>query len=160
MTQTLARKLLALMRHHNISCSHPQYTQWCALVDTDAFHFEAVKEVTITKQYETGYDLTVPDRETFVSCDGVILSNTLQIHVPVNTKAVQDVKSMTLSNQLFGDKTRSDLMAFPQHESVLGVYTASKANTAKKPRHFKTKQQALDAYNKGEIDVTDPVTIG
>jgi len=134
--------------------------EWLAIVTNKNIYWDFITKVTPLKGLHTAWDLTVPGSQTFMTSNQVLVYDTLQIHVPVNTKAVQDVKSMTLSNQLFGDKTRSDLMAFPQHESVLGVYTASKANTAKKPRHFKTKQQALDAYNRGEIDVTDPVTIG
>ena len=85
--------------------------------------------------------------------------DTVQVHVPVSDGAVQDVKSMTLSNQLFGDKTKSDLMVFPQHEAILGVYTASAAKGGK-TRSFKSKQEALGAYKRGEVAINDTVKIG
>jgi DNA-directed RNA polymerase subunit beta' len=85
--------------------------------------------------------------------------DTLQIHVPVTDKAVNEVKSLTLSNQLFGDKTKSELMVFPQHEAVLGVYTASAAKGGK-TKKFKTKTQAMEAYRKGEVGLNDKVQIG
>lgn len=85
--------------------------------------------------------------------------DTVQIHVPVSDGAVQDVKSMTLSNQLFGDKTKSDLMVFPQHEAVLGIYTASAAKGGK-TRRFKSKQEVLTAYRRGEVDLNDTIKIG
>jgi len=85
--------------------------------------------------------------------------DTVQVHVPVSDGAVQDVKSMTLSNQLFGDKTKSDLMVFPQHEAVLGVYTASAASGGK-TRSFKSKNEALQAYRRGEVDLNDTIRIG
>lgn len=85
--------------------------------------------------------------------------DTLQIHVPVTEKAVADVKSTTLSNLLFGDRTKSDLMVMPQHEAVLGVYAASSAKGGKTYK-FKTQQEAMDAYHRGDIQLKDSVTIG
>ena len=85
--------------------------------------------------------------------------DTLQIHVPVTDKAVQEVKSMTLSNQLFGDKTKSELMVFPQHEAVLGIYSASTAKGGKKHK-FRTKADAIAAYRRGDIKLKDTVEIG
>jgi DNA-directed RNA polymerase subunit beta' len=85
--------------------------------------------------------------------------DTLQIHVPVSDKAVQEVQSMTLSNQLFGDKTKSELMVFPQHEAVLGVYTASAAKGGRKHK-FRSKAEALAAYRRGDVRLKDTVEIG
>jgi DNA-directed RNA polymerase subunit beta' len=85
--------------------------------------------------------------------------DTVQIHVPATDGAMHDVRSMTLSNLLFGDKTKNDLMVFPQHEAILGVYTASAAKGGKSYK-FKTKAQALAAYKRGEIQLNDTVTIG
>lgn len=85
--------------------------------------------------------------------------DTLQVHVPVTEKAVDEVKGMTLSNLLFGDKTKSNLLVFPQHEAIAGVHHASQTSGGKKHR-FKTKQEALDAYRRGEIGLRDTVQIG
>jgi len=85
--------------------------------------------------------------------------DTVQIHVPASEGAMQDVRSMTLSNLLFGDKTRNDLMVFPQHEAILGIYTASSTKGGKAVK-FKTKAEALAAYKRGEIQLNDNVTIG
>lgn len=85
--------------------------------------------------------------------------DTVQIHVPATDGAMHDVQSMTLSNLLFGDKTKNDLMVFPQHEAILGVYTASAAKGGKTYK-FKTKAAALAAYKRGEIQLNDTITIG
>jgi DNA-directed RNA polymerase beta subunit len=85
--------------------------------------------------------------------------DTLQVHVPVTEKAVSEVKSITLSNLLFGDKTKSDLLVFPQHEAIAGVHHASKVKGGKKHR-FKDKRAALAAYRRGEIGLSDTVQIG
>jgi DNA-directed RNA polymerase subunit beta len=83
----------------------------------------------------------------------------LQIHVPVQDKAVNEIKGMTMSNMLFGDKTRNNLLVFPQHEAILGIYAASSAAGGKRYK-FKTKQEAMAAYNKGDVDIADTAHIG
>jgi DNA-directed RNA polymerase beta subunit len=85
--------------------------------------------------------------------------DTLQIHVPVSDKAVNEVKSTTMSNMLFGDRTKSELMVMPQHEAVLGVYAASAAKGGK-THTFKSQRAALEAYRRGEIQLHDSVRIG
>lgn len=84
--------------------------------------------------------------------------DTMQLHVPVTEKAVEEARGLTLSNLLFGDKHRNDLMVFPQHEAILGAYLGStKAKgTAKK---FKTKKDALDAYHRGLITMDSHIEI-
>jgi DNA-directed RNA polymerase beta subunit len=87
--------------------------------------------------------------------------DTLTVHVPVMPGAVQDVKSMLLSNLLFGDKTKSDLLVFPQHEAVVGIHMASAAKNKSSQKHrFKTKTDAVAAYRHGEIALNDEVEIG
>jgi len=85
--------------------------------------------------------------------------DTLTVHVPVMPGAVKDVKAMLLSNLLFGDKTKSDLLVFPQHEAIVGVHLASNAKDGKKYR-FKTKAEALAAYRRGEIALNAEIEIG
>jgi DNA-directed RNA polymerase subunit beta' len=85
--------------------------------------------------------------------------DTLQIHVPVSDKAVNEVKGTTMSNLLFGDRTKSELMVMPQHEAVLGIYAASAAKGGKTHR-FTSEKEALKAYRRGEIELNDSVRIG
>lgn len=85
--------------------------------------------------------------------------DTLMIHAPVTDAAIKDVKSMTMSNLLFGDKTKSELMVFPQHEAIMGIHAGSKMNGTT-ARHFKTEKEAIAAYNRGDIKSTDTVSIG
>lgn len=86
--------------------------------------------------------------------------DTLQIHTPITRKAVDEAKAMTLSKVLFSDKNRDDLMVFPQHEAIIGIYSAT-ANTEKgATRKFKTKADAMAAYRRGDITMNTPVKIG
>lgn len=83
----------------------------------------------------------------------------VQIHVPVSAKAIDEVKAITVPNMLFGDRTRNNLMVAPQHEAVIGIYAASAAEGGKNHK-FKTKQDALDAFRRGEVMLHDTVTVG
>jgi DNA-directed RNA polymerase beta subunit len=86
--------------------------------------------------------------------------DTMQLHVPVGNKAVAEARELTLSKLLFSDKSRDDLMIFPQHEAIIGAYLAT-AQTPKGPKKkFKTKADAMAAYRRGEITLETPVEIG
>lgn len=85
----------------------------------------------------------------------------IQVHVPATHAAVEDAKKMVLSNLLFGDKNRGDLLVKPAHEAVIGVYKATMGSKTDKPtRKFKNREDALAAYRRNEIGIDDPVEIG
>jgi len=84
--------------------------------------------------------------------------DTLQLHVPVLHEAVQEVKGMTLSNLLFGDRTKSDLLIFPQHEAVLGIHMGTQPGKGR-AKKFKSPGEAIKAFNKGDLDLMDSVLI-
>jgi hypothetical protein len=85
----------------------------------------------------------------------------MMLHVPVSQKAVQETKDITLSNLLFGDKSKSDLLVFPQHEAIMGIHHATSVDDKNKvPKKFKTKAAAIAAYKRGEIKLGTRVTIG
>ncbi len=86
--------------------------------------------------------------------------DTMQLHVPVSPKAVQEAQGLTLSKLLFSDKSRDDLMIFPQHEAIIGTYLATSKGPKGPKRKFKTKADAMAAYKRGEITLETPVEIG
>lgn len=84
----------------------------------------------------------------------------MQLHVPVSDKAVDEARGLTLSSLLFSDKNRDDLMVFPQHEAILGVYQATSKRETGRAKAFKTKADAMEAYRLGKITMNTPVKIG
>lgn len=86
--------------------------------------------------------------------------DTMQLHVPVSPKAVEEARELTLSKLLFSDKSRDDLMIFPQHEAIIGTYLATAKGPMGAKRKFKTKADAMAAYRRGEITLQTPVEIG
>ncbi len=83
----------------------------------------------------------------------------MQVYVPVTEPAVQEARNLTLSNLLFSDKNAHDLMVFPQHEAILGTYLATRKDGKTPAKKFKNKQEAMDAYHRGEITMNTPVEI-
>lgn len=84
----------------------------------------------------------------------------LQLHLPATDKGVRDAQKMTLSNLLFSDKARNDLLVFPQHEAIIGIYQATMAKPTGKKKKFKSKADAWQAYRDGKLELGDEVLIG
>jgi len=86
--------------------------------------------------------------------------DTLQVHAPIQHGAIEDAKKMTLSQMLLSDQQRNKLMAFPQHESIIGFTLASKATTTTGPaHHFRTREEALASWRSGKLKLTDSIVI-
>jgi hypothetical protein len=66
---------------------------------------------------------------------------------------------MTLSNLLFADKQRDDLLVAPRMEAMLGLHLATRPSSEKVHR-FRTPDQALAAYKRGEVALNDQVELG
>ena len=135
------------------------FKMWRArFVDTDV-EWAAVESVEYTGKKEDGYDLTVPGYETFMSADGVILSNTSSIHVPSTPEAVRDVQErMMASKMLWSIKDRNKVLAAPKHEQILGLSMGHDAGGTK--RKFATDDEAMKAIEEGQIDLNDDIEIG
>lgn len=86
--------------------------------------------------------------------------DTMMVHTPVSNAAIEDVKKMTLSNTLYGDKSRSDLFVFPRQEATMGLTHASKQDERNAPIHFATQADAMKAYHDSKITLGTRVTIG
>jgi DNA-directed RNA polymerase beta' subunit len=84
----------------------------------------------------------------------------MQYHVPSTEDAAKEaVEKMLPSKNLFAAASFKAHYV-PQADFQTGVYLASSRIDKKaKPRIFRTKQEALHAYRRGEIDVDTPVNI-
>lgn len=87
----------------------------------------------------------------------------LQVHLPATDAGIKDAKKMMLSNNLFGDRTREQLLAYPKMEAIAGIYKATEAmpttGSMSKPVKFKTIKEAKAAYRRGQIKASDIVQI-
>ena len=86
--------------------------------------------------------------------------DTMMVHVPSGIKAVEEARGLTLSNMLYSDKSKKDLLVFPQHEAIMGVAHASQSDKRNTPKVFKTEGDAMKAYKAGKIGLGTRVQIG
>lgn len=135
----------------------PDGLTWLRIVRDTATTWERVIGVQKTGIKEDGYDLTVPGYETFMSADGVILSNTINVNVPVLPESVEEAKSVLMpSNMKFSIRNQDQVMAGPKHEQVLGLYTASTRSSGK-VHQFNTRSEAARAIEQGQVAFDDEV---
>lgn len=86
--------------------------------------------------------------------------DTMQVHVPLSDAAKHEAKQLTMKQLLFSDRTRDDLLVFPQHEAIIGAYLATKGEAKGATKRFASKADAQAAYRRGEIGLDTPVEIG
>lgn len=129
------------------------------LADSDV-NWTGIASVEKTGHVETGYDLTVPGPDTFMSDDGIVLSNTVNIHVPASDKAVkQALGKMLPSKNLFSLTDMKSVRYKPEKEQISGLWALTMGRTRKPTRYFNSKAEAIAAYRNGEIGPNDPIEI-
>lgn len=149
-----ARRLLAMIPN---GLAHPHFSQWKAMVDNESICWDRVISHEKTGIKETGYDLTVPGYETFMSLDGTILSNTMGIWVPVTEEAKRDVLNMLPSKNLLG--TSGQLMNMPTNEAQLGLYLLTREGKHNGTK-FANVTEAKGAYRNKTMGLNDEIYIG
>jgi len=158
MSKEAAQKLLTILAEAEIVCRHPLFEKWRHLVQQDNFHFERVIKHEVTHLREDGYDLTVPGYETFMSTDGIVLSNTMSAYVPITKAAVGEAHRMYPSRNLFSPATH-EIMYTPTHEAQVGLFML--ADVGKKTNlQFKTQAELAQAVKEKKVGTTDLVTVG
>lgn len=156
-SKVAAIDVLRIVEDSGKSVLHPLFTKWASIVNAPT-HFEKVVGVEKTGIRETGYDLTVPGFETFMSTDGVILSNTMAVFVPVSQKAVDEAYNMMPSKNLFNPAT-GRVMYQPSLEGQLGLFLLTQPGKATDHK-YDSVESAIDAAKSGAISYTDVIAVG
>ena len=139
----------------------PALQDWIVrILDNEAMSWGTVAKIEKTGKREDGYDLTVPGYETFMAVDGVVLSNTMNFHVPASDKAAEQAKEKMLpSRNLFSLTDLKSVRYSPTMEVTLGLHQLSGTPNAKPVRTFLTQKAAKEAYRNGEITANDPIEV-
>ena len=137
----------------------PEIADWVEKYVNSSVSWSPVVRVEKTGNSETGYDLTVPGYETFMSADGVILSNTMSVHVPYTDEALKDAKEKLLpSKLLFSIRSRDKTLAVPKHEQILGL-ASSQLNPSGVVHQFASRDEAMKALSEGTVKLQDQIEI-
>lgn len=137
------------------------WKKWLAIYENmEKIVWERVEGFTNTGMFEDGYDLTVPGYETFMNSEGIILSNTVNIHLPASDKASKEaLEKMLPSKNLFSLTDMKSVRYKPEKEQVSGLWALTAGVSQKPVRVFRTKSEAIKAYRNGEIAHDDPIEI-
>ena len=103
-------------------------------------------------------DIEVESGEhVFSIIGGVVLHNTMAVHVPVMEEAVKDAKEKLLpSRMLFSVRSRDTTLPQPKHEMTLGT-AAAQLNPSGVVHRFRDANEALAAINAGQVKLHDQV---
>lgn len=140
-----------------LQLENPLLKKWLSLVHNTSVRWDMVKSYQRTESFETGYDLTVPGYETFMSVDGVVLSNTMAAFVPVSKKAMDEARRMTPSHNLFSPTT-GRVVFRPEHEATLGLYKLTEVGKDKGLK-FSDAATAAKAVRDGKLGYTDLISL-
>jgi len=132
---------------------------WFNNVTNDELVWDFVETVDHVPGRHTAWDLTVPDGCTFMTSEQIIVYDTLMVHTPVSQKAIEEVKKMTLSNLLYGDKSKDDLLAVPRHEAMMGISHASSADDKEPVKVFANRADVMKDYAAGKIGMGTHIKI-
>lgn len=155
-----ANKILKLLEDRNVNIQHQHLDRFKAILKDTSTSWDQVESIDVTNKPETGYDLSVPGYETFMSVDGVILSNTMQYHVPVSDAAKQEALDKMLPSRNLLSGATFKVHYTPNQEYIQGLHAASIAkDSGTSKRTFASNQDAIKAYKRGEIDLGTTVEI-
>jgi hypothetical protein len=133
--------------------------KWIDIVNNDKVQWVIASSVEWLSEPMELYDITVPGPLTFMTTTGVIVFDTLQLHVPISQKALKEAETMMPSGGMFKEGWGS-ILNTPGMDMTIGSYLASKGAGGKVTKlSFTSLEAAQDAHRKGEIEMSDTVTI-
>lgn len=122
-------------------------------------YFTTILNIDYTDREEDGYDLTVPDGDTFLDNQGTILSNTMNVHVPALKEAKEDVKEKLMpSRQVFSIRDNDNVVNSLKQDLISGLYSQLKKPSERKWL-FRTEEEAIKAIKSGKVKLSDEVEI-
>jgi DNA-directed RNA polymerase subunit beta len=134
-----------------------KFVKWRA---NTAIVWDTIEDFERTGKAEVGYDLTVPGYENWMTAEGIIVPNTMNFHALITEEAISEAKEKLLpSKSLISPKDFKTPMFVPRQDHALGIYLASTAKDDTHPRVFATKQDAMRAFKRGEINAGTPIKV-
>lgn len=107
------------------------------------------------------FDLMVTDSKVYVVNDGVVVWDTVNIHVPVSDNARKEALEKMLPSRNLTTLSNHKIMNKPEKEYLQGLYIATRLGKQSPggTRKFNSLEEVRDAYRRGEIDVDTPIDL-
>lgn len=86
--------------------------------------------------------------------------DSMTTHVPVSNEAVEAIKKNMLPSKNLLSPRDFTAHFIPRSEFAQGLYLASRVDDKQRPVRFRTEEEAVTAYKRGDIKVDTPVEIG
>ncbi len=97
------------------------------------------------------------DSHVFTLAHGIVVHNTMSVHVPITDKAVQEAWEMLPSRNAFS--ASNQFMLAPRHESQLGLYLLTREGKDH-GRTFESDVEVLEALDRSDVEMDEVVRIG
>jgi len=98
--------------------------RWKEVIDATNVHWDLVVSVT-ENQPETVYDLVVPSTKVFAVNGGLIVWDTMAVHLPLTEQARQEALDKMLPSSNLFSATNYGIMHAPDQEAIIGINNLS-----------------------------------
>lgn len=134
------------------------WLKWKNLVLDNELEWEVISEIKAIPEITEAYDLTIPPAYTMVTESGIVVWDTLAVHVPMTQDGIKDALGMLPSNNLFSPLNKSP-MHVPAQETIMGLNLMTKPRNGTVVKHFPDKKSAIEAYKRGDIKINDLIEV-
>jgi hypothetical protein len=141
-----------------VDVNAPIVKDWLRLIQNRNISWDVVKSVEQAGTITT-YDLGVPDTKVFAVNGGLIIQDTVNIHVPSSQEAVDDVKNKLLPSKNLFFTGNFETHYEPMQDYTAGLYLAGKLDPGQKAVTFATVDEAKAAYARGLINARTPIRV-
>lgn len=133
------------------SFTHDQLESFKTVVAAEDVGWDVVTKVEDTGKRQV-FDLSVPDTRVFAVGSGIIVWDTVTMHVPLTDEAVKEAyEKMLPSKNLYSVSDFKPRTYLPNMEYVQGLHYASVSDNKNVPVEFRTRAEALQALKQGRI---------
>lgn len=139
--------------------------KWKEIVEDPNVEWARITKIEEYTKETTAYDITVPDVWTFTLASGLVVYDTMAVHVPVSKEAKEEALEKMLPSKNLFRPGHNNFMYTPGHEQILGLYYLTKNPDKKELKgEYSSKSEALKAYreakkNKEKWSKEDPIKV-
>ena len=134
------------------------YDEQFKINQSEELYYTEIINIEDTGVYIEGYDLTVPGADTFINASGVVLSNTMNVHVPALPEAQEEIRNKLMpSKQVFSPRDYRVVNKLKQ-DFILGANSQVRA-PAKNKWIVESTKELMQGINSGKIKLSDDVVI-
>ncbi len=156
-SRSTARRLADLADKAGLST--PEINNFKIIARAEHIQWEEVTEVVETGKQEV-FDLVVPDTKVFVINGGIVIYDTMTMHVILSDEAKREAEEKMLpSRNLISPGDFKSPVFAPNMEFVQGLHHMSSHEEDNDPIVFNTIEEAMEAKRQGKISYTTRIEI-